>query len=353
MKKIIALVLSIGVMLGCDGAVYAQKMAVKSDIKAYIDYTPIKSYNIDGYTYVIAEELRNYGFDVVWSNEERSLRINRQDLTTPVYTKELVESDTDKAGSAYRIYDTDIKTYLKGEIIHSYNIGGRTVVQIDELTKYGNFEWNADDRRVDVRIFEVELQNLYEEARGKMEITLDGEIKGKYTGQINENGEPHGIGYMEYASYYAAGSVGYSGTTKILGNFNDGKPDGDVFIERYTTSGKIGISLTTNFIGKVDSKSSASREFKVSDDPDPNSMQMREPNMGKVALPFYYYSDYMDKEVFPDTNVYSSGVWYEDDGYRSQKGVTYTNWYDGKGYQSQLKTGIYGNVTSEFTVLSE
>lgn len=354
MKKLIAFLLSVGTVLGSVNVVHAQKIAVKSDIRAYIDYTPIKSYNVDGYTYVIAEELRNYGFDVVWSNEDRSLRIVRKDFTTPVYTKELAEGDLDAQGSSYKIFDTDIKTYLNGDVVNSYNIGGRTVMQIDELTKCGSFKWNADDRRVDVGLFAVELQKLYEDAEGKTEIVYDGEPNNKYTGQVNADGLPHGIGCMETQSLCGSGGVSYANTEKILGYFNNGKPDENVFIERYTMAGKMGFSVSMIFIGTIDSQSSASREF-ILDQQEYKSLQIREPNMGKVVLPYRYASDLMDREIFPDTNVYSSGVWYENDGYRGQKGVTYSSWYDDSGYQSHLKTGIdkNGNPTSEFTVLSE
>ena len=50
---------------------------IETDIITMIDHSPIASYNIDGYTYVIAEDLRNYGFDVVWDGEARTLSIDR------------------------------------------------------------------------------------------------------------------------------------------------------------------------------------------------------------------------------------------------------------------------------------
>lgn len=353
MKKFVALVLSAGVIFGSVNMAYAQKMAVKSDIKAYIDYTPIKSYNVEGYTYVIAEELRNYGFDVVWSNEERSLRIIRQELTTPIYTKELAEGYPDTQGSFYRIYDTDIKTYLNGDVVNSYNIGGRTVVQIDELTKCGSFEWNADDRRVDIRVFETELRNLYEAAEGKTEIIFSREPEEKYTGQVNEKGMPHGIGYMELLNVSASAGVGYRHTEKILGYFNNGKPDGNVFIERYEMAGT-GVSLLTSFIGEIEPKSNSSMDYIV-ENQGYGGEQVKEPNMGTISLPYHYYTKYIGEEISPDTWICTSGVRYKDDGYRGQKGVTSSNWCDGKGYQSQLKTGIdkNSNPTSEFAVLLE
>lgn len=64
--KITAAVLA-GFLVLTDTA-YAQGgisgKVLKSDIRAYINGAPVMTYNIDGYTGVIAEELRNYGFDV-------------------------------------------------------------------------------------------------------------------------------------------------------------------------------------------------------------------------------------------------------------------------------------------------
>ena len=48
-KKISSILL---ILSAVTSIIYAQDIAVKSDIKAFIDYTPINSYNIDGYTYI-------------------------------------------------------------------------------------------------------------------------------------------------------------------------------------------------------------------------------------------------------------------------------------------------------------
>ena len=37
---------------------------LSTDIVTFIDRTPIRSYNYQNHTYVIAEKLRDYGFDV-------------------------------------------------------------------------------------------------------------------------------------------------------------------------------------------------------------------------------------------------------------------------------------------------
>jgi hypothetical protein len=46
-----------------------------------------------------------------------------------------------------KIYKTDIATYINGSRIESYNIGGRTVIPVEELKKFGfNVTWDAQNR---------------------------------------------------------------------------------------------------------------------------------------------------------------------------------------------------------------
>ena len=294
-----------------------EKFAVKSDIKAYIDYTPIKSYNIDGYTYVIAEDLRGYGFEVIWNNDNRTLNIFRNSLQTPFYTKELRDSDSAPVYTLYRIYETDIKTFLNGEEVNAFNIGGQTIIQIDEFTRCGNFTWDADKREVVVTTYENELRNLYEQLENKSEITDSAALTGGYSyiGQVNESGLPHGIGLLTKKASAAAGGVGYYKTDEILGCFVNGEPDGKIFLDRTLEAGKIGASIKIKFIGEVDSSQKAER-----------GTTQRENNFGSVAVPYYFLTDYTGAEVFPDTNVYLNGVWFEDNGYRGQTGVIFRSW---------------------------
>ena len=340
MKKIMFLILICGVMIFSVCPVFAQKVAVKSDIKAYIDYTPIGSYNVDGYTYVIAEELRNYGFDVIWNNDERTLKIIRKELTSPIYTKELFEADTDPVSSSYLIYPTDIKTYLNDIQANSFNIGGQTVIQIDELARCGNFEWDAENREVKVTIYEAELKNLYEQAENKVEITKTEWPTMTYVGQVNEDGEPDGIGWLRETDSYSGAGVSYIKTDETIGFFRDGKACGKIYLNRYLTAGKVGESISIKFIGNIDSFKTVERSFKLKEDYYQIESIVRESNFGNVALPYHYMKDYMDYEVHRDTRTYLNGVWFEDNGYRGQKGVTFRSWYDGNNYQSVLKTDL-------------
>lgn len=343
MKKIISFLLACVWSMISLTPVFAQRTAVKSDIKAYIDYTPIRSYNIDGYTYVIAEELRNYGFDVIWNNDERTLKINRKELTTPIYTKELFDADSDPVSSSYLIYPTDIKTYLNSIEANSFNIGGQTVIQIDELSKFGNFEWDAENREVKVTIYEAELQNLYEQAENKVEIKKTEWPTMTYVGQVNEEGEPDGIGLLKETDSYSGAGVSYIRSDKTLGFFKDGRAYGKVYLDRYLTAGKVGESISIKFVGEIDSFKTVERSFKLKEDYYQIESIVRESNFGEVPIPYHYMKDYMNYEVHRETRTYLNGVWFEDNGYRGQKGVTFRSWYDGGNYQSILKTDLGEN----------
>ena len=122
-----------------------------TDIIATIDGYEIKTFNIDGYTNVVAEDLRNYGFDVKWDPLRRRLDISRSVYpTAPVYyTAPRVSWDMvgKKAGDVLR---TDIKTYVEGKYIDSYNIGGLTCVNIETVAKRLNCQnvYNNYERRL-------------------------------------------------------------------------------------------------------------------------------------------------------------------------------------------------------------
>lgn len=46
-----------------------------TDIQAYLNGNPIRSYNIDGQTIIICEDLREFGYDVQWDETARTLTI--------------------------------------------------------------------------------------------------------------------------------------------------------------------------------------------------------------------------------------------------------------------------------------
>ncbi|MBQ8836265.1 MAG: hypothetical protein IJ002_01995 [Clostridia bacterium] len=106
-----------------------------TDIRAFIDGYEIPSYNISDRLGIVAEDLRGYGFDVAWDGEARTLSItqNPWGITSPV---DMSTVDT-KKNTSLPVYETDIVTYVNGEQVDSFNIGGYTIIYLRELARFG------------------------------------------------------------------------------------------------------------------------------------------------------------------------------------------------------------------------
>jgi hypothetical protein len=126
--------------------------ALYTDITAYIDGVPIRSYNVDGNTVIIVEDLKDYGFDVEWDNAARHLSVMRNEqLPNSSYKPEKIAKSL-VGTRAKSVLSTDIKCTLYGYItpfpVKSYNIGGYTAIYMDSLAEaYGGaYKWNNKDR---------------------------------------------------------------------------------------------------------------------------------------------------------------------------------------------------------------
>lgn len=126
---------------------------LNTDIKAFIDGHPIRSFNIDGYTSIVVEDLDKYGFSVAYDNEERTLKIEDKDgEITSTYTH--VENAEPVGSKAMDVYYTDIRTYIKSSTssaefsANGYNANGLTLIRIDELDEYGKVVWDQDTRTI-------------------------------------------------------------------------------------------------------------------------------------------------------------------------------------------------------------
>lgn len=123
------------------GAVYY------TDIRAYINSHPIESYNVDGYTAICAEDLAAYGFSVYWYAESRLLNVVpylEYEYAPPEYTF----PEVTKPAGTYRMpyLETDIQVLADGNAIPSWNIDGRTLIRLQDLTMFGTPVWDAETR---------------------------------------------------------------------------------------------------------------------------------------------------------------------------------------------------------------
>ena len=309
----------------------ADEYAKRSEYRAFIDYMPIDIYTIDDYTYIDAEELVNYGFNVDYNEEARSINIERIRYASPTYSRELWEKSISEKNQA-RIIDTDIKVYLEGKQIDCFYADGKVLIMIDNLASLGEFDWNAYNKTVSITIFQHELEEALNNADNVVEMEYDGEVTffksgtAKYRGQVNEQNLPHGIGVAEFK--YDVIRI------KYLGYFSYGKPDGVVYKETHYLPHR-GRLRDTYFMGEIDGSKEAIRES-IYDYKYYLVEVIREPNFGVSDLPIEAIP-YEGKESMPDRTVYKKGFYYE-----RWDGMTgcheYRIWHDGE--ESQLITDI-------------
>lgn len=135
-----------------------------TDINAYINNYVIPSYNIEGYTGVVAEDLRYYGFDVVWSETERTLKITRNTSVNKIetYLQPTQTSPIYLGKNAYSVLITDIRTFINDIEVVSYNIGGKTVIRFDSLAAFGDVNWDENARKIKLWVRDGLKESSYE-----------------------------------------------------------------------------------------------------------------------------------------------------------------------------------------------
>lgn len=226
---------------------------ISTDIKAYINGYQIPSMNIDGSTVIIAEDLRGYGFDVIWDPAKRDLRIteNLSKEFKPIAIENSHDTETGKILGD--VLYTDIKTYIHGREIQSYNIGGYTTLLLRDLEEWGKIIWDEDKRktrflsdRLDSRIeggdgsnFSFMFIKLSEtrimlENKGNL-FYLNGVEAGFYNGpamlSLKAISEELGYSCLFKDGHYTVKKGGYSFTIekddKIVKRSFDGRPFGE------------------------------------------------------------------------------------------------------------------------------
>lgn len=155
MKRIIYAIMLSLTIFSVAGVCHAQAKygdAVYSNITTYINHVPIRSYNYNGNTLIVAEDLRDYGFDVEWDEYTRSLSIKRG--TSNEITADVVYSHTDEIGfSAFTVTSTSVSVFTENYQYSAYGgIEGYTLINVNDLVCIDNVKvtWNPDVRAVKV-----------------------------------------------------------------------------------------------------------------------------------------------------------------------------------------------------------
>lgn len=215
-----------------------------TDIGALIDGNPIKSYNISDSTYIKAEDLRGYGFDVVWDADARTLSITPDDVEKrTILPKEEInikKSDIPVHQKLYDVYSTDIKTYVNGEEINACNINGETLIKFRDLEKTAYVNYDDEKRLASIDVIKYRLDKAFDAAADKQELTLSDGIT--YIGQVKD-GKRDGIGRTTDKSVQTEfpGAVNDFTTTAY---YSDGEIDG-MYYSKGSYEYTIGSSLGT------------------------------------------------------------------------------------------------------------
>ena len=128
--------------------------ALRTDIKAEINGHTIPSYNVNNLTYIVAEDLREYGFSVSYDDATRMLTIvpdAAKNTVTKYYTKPYVPAN-EVGVVEHNLLATDIKTNIENNIVASYNINGQTIIQFNELGRYGGVSYDDSKRLISVTL---------------------------------------------------------------------------------------------------------------------------------------------------------------------------------------------------------
>ena len=147
MKKTVCVLMMVVMLLSIT--VHAKNgdkvgVALNTDIVVYINNYAVPSYAVNGTSCIVAEDMRNFGFDVVWNNTARTLSIYRN---SDIYVNGMSFSKDAKPGSVFaNILETDIAVYANDIKITSYAMNGYTMIPVEELTMFGVVNWVGEER---------------------------------------------------------------------------------------------------------------------------------------------------------------------------------------------------------------
>lgn len=128
--------------------------AQPTDIVASINGYQLESYNVNNLTYICVEDLRYYGFDVNFDSYTKSLSFSRNynvSYIDPQNTNSNFWSIGSDTGWKSILY-TDIVTYADGQYVESSNINGRTIINFNDLSRFGAVSYDDSRREISLTL---------------------------------------------------------------------------------------------------------------------------------------------------------------------------------------------------------
>jgi D-alanyl-D-alanine carboxypeptidase len=125
-----------------------------TDMRTFINNNEIPTFLYTGdtpHTVIVAEDLRNYGFDVVWDDSARQLTItyNKDKPASPI---PMDYYRTMNGQKAFRVYkNSGVKVVFKDgtqeyTLTDIYNVNGYICISVDEFQKFYSFFWNSGEQ---------------------------------------------------------------------------------------------------------------------------------------------------------------------------------------------------------------
>ena len=170
--------------------------ALHTDIVAYINHYALPSYAVNGQSVIIAEDLVNFGFDVKWNNDTRSLTIKRNPTAT-IKGMSTVDKSYIPGTKFTDVLETDISVYANSHKLTAYALNGYTMVPIEELDMFGNVYWVESERAIKLWVDGLKMLPTRQEVKIK---TID---------LVNMNMETRSVLPKDYNAYIKAGWYTY------------------------------------------------------------------------------------------------------------------------------------------------
>ncbi len=125
-----------------------------TDIVATINGYQLTSYNVNDYTYICVEDLQYYGFNVAFDMNSRTLSLDRNPQITEIDPQNS-NPDFRTIGIRQQRHDilhTDIVTYAGRDVVEGSNINGKTIINFEELARFGTVSYDNDKREISLVI---------------------------------------------------------------------------------------------------------------------------------------------------------------------------------------------------------
>ena len=197
-KLIITLIGALTVLCALGVTAYAANGDIAgtlytTDILTRVDGMDIPSYCIDGKTLIAVEDLRNFGYTVVYDDSVRTLfaTYNNETYKPGMGT---VERGT-VGGTAGYYYETDIKVLVNGKYIPSYAIDGVMVVVVEDLGQADYFAaYSYDDGS--------RLLSLYTDYQGRLSgAEVEQHVIDEYYGYIDSARDAYNSAFSDKWDY--------------------------------------------------------------------------------------------------------------------------------------------------------